>query len=489
VSRINVLSIASEIYPLVKTGGLADVTGALPGALCAEDVEMRTAVPGYPGVMAALECAEEVFAFPDLFGGAARILGGRARGLDLFVLDAPHLFDRPGNPYVGPDGLDWPDNAFRFAALAKAAAVIGQGLVAGFAPDAVHAHDWQAGLTAAYLHYGGGPRPAAILTVHNLAYQGQFPAELLDELGLPPRSLAVSGVEHFGAIGFLKAALQLSDWITTVSPSYAIEIQRPETGMGFDGLLRERSGSLSGILNGIDTGVWNPADDGLIAVNYDARTLYARAANKAALQEKFGLKPEPHKLLAGIVSRLSWQKGLDLLVDTLPVLLGEHMQLALLGTGDRDLEARFQAAAKAFPGRVGVCLGYDEGLAHALQAGCDALLVPSRFEPCGLTQLCALRYGAVPVVARVGGLADSIIDANEMALAAGVATGLQFTPGTDDGLALALRKTARLYGDRTAWRRLQKNGMAADVSWRGPARRYAGLYRQLAGKPAAGAAA
>jgi starch synthase len=479
VSQLKVLSVASEIYPVIKTGGLADVTGALPGAIRAEGVEMRTAVPGYPAVMAALEDAEEVYYFPALFGGSARIFSGRAQGLDLFVLDAPHLYDRPGNPYVGPDGLDWPDNAFRFAALARAALVISQGLVESFAPSVVHAHDWQAGLAAAYLHYAGGPRPATIITVHNLAYQGQFPAELLAPLGLPLQAYAVSGVEHYGAIGYLKAALQLSDWITTVSPSYAIEIQRPETGMSFDGLLRERSARLSGILNGIDTNVWNPADDWRIAVNYDARALYARAANKAALQEALGLKPDPNALLTGVISRLSWQKGLDLLVDTLPVLLGENMQLAVLGTGDSELEARFQAAAQSFPGRVGVCLGYDETMAHRIQAGSDALLVPSRFEPCGLTQLCALRYGAVPVVARVGGLADTIIDANEMALAAGVATGVQFAPGADDGFALALRKTARLFADKPTWRKIQANGMAADISWRTPARRYAQLYRQL----------
>jgi starch synthase len=479
VSPVKVLSVASEIYPLLKTGGLADVAGALPGALRAEGVEMRTAVPGYPAVMAAFEGAEEAYYFPDLFGGSARIHGGRAHGLDLFVLDAPHLFNRPGNPYVGPDGSDWPDNALRYAALARAAAVIGQGFVEGFAPAVVHAHDWQAGLAAAYLHYEAVRRPATVFTVHNLGYQGQFPSGLLQALGLPRHAFAVGGVEHYGAIGFMKAALQLSDWITTVSPSYAQEIQRPETGMGFDGLLRERSAQLSGILNGIDTDVWNPADDKRIAVNYDARSLYARAANKAEVQETFGLKPDPDALLAGVVSRLSWQKGLDLLVDALPVLLGEKMQLAVLGTGDRDLEARFQAAAQSFPGRVGVRLGYDETMAHRMQAGCDALLLPSRFEPCGLTQLCALRYGAVPVVARVGGLADTIIDANEMALAAGVATGVQFAPGANDGLALALRKTARLFGDKSAWRKIQANGMAADVSWRTPARRYAQLYRQL----------
>ena len=249
--------------------------------------------------------------------------------------------------------------------------------------------------------------------------------------------------------------------------------------MGFDGLLRERSSRLRGILNGVDTEVWNPADDPRIAVNYDARGLYARGANKEALQHALGLAPEPDTLLIGIISRLSWQKGLDLLLDNLPVLLEENMQLAVLGEGDPEIKARFRAAAQSFPGRVGVLIGYDETLAHRIQAGSDAFLVPSRFEPCGLTQLCALRYGAVPVVSRVGGLADTIIDANEMALAAGAATGIQFASGTDDGLALALRKTASLFRDKLAWRVMQTNGMLADVSWRNPARRYAQLYREL----------
>jgi starch synthase len=286
-------------------------------------------------------------------------------------------------------------------------------------------------------------------------------------------------VEHFGAIGFLKAALRLSDRITTVSPTYAVEIQRPETGMGFDGLLRERAGALSGILNGIDTEVWDPSADPRIAANFDAAHLDARAANKAALQEALGLRPDPNALVAGVISRLSWQKGLDLLLDALPIMMEENMQLAVLGAGDAELEARFQVAAQSFPGRVGAYLGYNETLAHRIQAGCDALLVPSRFEPCGLTQLCALRYGAVPVVARVGGLADSIIDANEMALASGVATGLQFPADTSGAFALALRKAASLYRDKAAWRRMQANGMATDVSWRNPARRYAKLYREL----------
>ncbi len=479
MSQLKVLSVASELYPLIKTGGLADVSGALPCAIQAEGLGMCTLVPGYPAVMAALENGEEVLSIPNLFGGAARVLIAATHGLALFVLDAPHLFDRPGNPYTGPDGADWPDNVFRFAALSKVAASIAQGAFAAFVPDVIHAHDWQAGLASAYLHFSGRPRPGTIITVHNLAYQGQFPAILLGALELPQQALNLNGVEHFGAIGFLKAALRLSDRITTVSPTYAVEIQRPETGMGFDGLLRERAGALSGILNGIDTEVWDPSADPRIAANFDAAHLDARAANKAALQEALGLRPDPNALVAGVISRLSWQKGLDLLLDALPIMMEENMQLAVLGAGDAELEARFQAAAQSFPGRVGAYLGYNETLAHRIQAGCDALLVPSRFEPCGLTQLCALRYGAVPVVARVGGLADSIIDANEMALASGVATGLQFPADTSGAFALALRKAASLYRDKAAWRRMQANGMATDVSWRNPARRYAKLYREL----------
>jgi len=479
VSRLKVLSAASELYPLVKTGGLADVTGALPGALVALEIDTRSLIPGYPVVIGALEGAETALTIPDLFGAPARVLAATAGALDLFVLDAPHLYDRLGNPYTQADGTDWPDNAFRFAALAKTAALIAEGAIPAFQPDILHVHDWQAALAPAYLRYGGKGGARTVITVHNLAFQGQFPPELLEPLGFPPESFSIGGVEHYGAIGFLKAGLRLADRITTVSPSYALEIQRPDTGMGLDGLLRERAGRLSGILNGIDTGVWNPLTDPRIAAAYDAAHFDARAKNKTALQGAFGLTPEPNALLVGVVSRLSWQKGLDLLVEALPVLLAEGMQLALLGAGDADLEARFRAAAEANPGRVGVRIGYDETLAHRIQAGSDALAVPSRFEPCGLTQLCALRYGAVPIVARVGGLADTIIDANEMALAAGVATGIKFQPGTRESLELALRKAADLFRDRDAWRRLQLNGLAADVSWRAPAKRYAALYREL----------
>jgi len=481
---LRVLSVASEVFPLVKTGGLADVAGALPPALAREGIAMRTLVPGYPAVLAAVADAQSVHTFPDMHGGPARLLAARTAGLDLFVLDAPHLYARPGNPYVGADGRDWPDNALRFAALAQAAAHIGRGGVASFAPDVVHAHDWQAGLTPAYLHYGGAPRPRTVMTVHNLAFQGQFPATLLAALGLPPHAYAQDGVEYFGTIGYLKAGLALADRITTVSPTYAAEIRTPEFGMGLDGLLRHRSSVLTGILNGIDIEQWNPGTDRHLPSRFDAKHLARRAGNKAALQARMGLAQDPAAPLFGVVSRLTWQKGMDLLLDTLPGLLGLGAQLVLIGSGEASIEAGFVAASAHAPRRVATIIGYDEAMAHVVQGGADALVVPSRFEPCGLTQQCALRYGALPVVSRVGGLNDTVVDANEMALATGAGTGVMFTPVTRDALALAFERTVRLWRDRAAWHRLQQHAMAVDVGWSRPAKHYAKLYRDLvAGRP------
>jgi len=479
MTSLRVLGVASEIYPIVKTGGLADVAGALPAALRTYDIETRTLVPGYPDVLKALPMAEVLVHLPDFFGGPARLLGGSHGDLDLLVLDAPHLFARPGNPYVTPDGKDWPDNGMRFAALSRMAADIGLGATPSFVPDVVHAHDWQAGLAPAYLHYAHRPRPATVMTVHNLAYQGQFPYDMLDAVGLPHEAFTIHGVEYYGTISFLKAGLQFSDRITTVSPTYAREIEGDEGGMGFGGLLRERSPFLSGILNGIDTSVWNPETDPHIAARFNAKALESRAANKLALQRRLGLDPSPHAALLGVVSRLSWQKGLDLLLESMPTILREGMQLVLLGSGDADLQDRYQALAKANAGRIAVVIGYDEALAHLIQAGSDALVVPSRFEPCGLTQLCALRYGAIPIVSRVGGLADTVIDIEEAAATKGTATGFKFGPVTVEGLTGALHRASILWQDQQAWRRLQHNGMSTDVSWRHQAGRYAALYRDV----------
>lgn len=478
MTAMRVLSITSEIYPIIKTGGLADVAGALPVALSHARVEMRSLVPGYPAVMQALQQASPVLDLPDLFGGPARVLAGTASGLSLYALDAPHLYDRAGSPYAGPDGADWPDNLARFAALSQVGAMLGRG-GAGWAPDVVHAHDWQAALAPAYLHFGGGTRPATVTTIHNLAFQGRFPAELFGMLGLPDAAWGINGLEYYGGIGTLKAGLLLSDVITTVSPTYAAEIMTPEDGMGLDGLLRSRVPDLHGILNGLDTGVWDPAADPHIAAQFSVARLRRRPRNKSALQKLTGLTPDPAALLFGAISRLTHQKGMDLLLDAIPALLSHGAQLVVLGSGDPAMERGLADAAAAHPGQVAAVIGFDEPLAHTIQAGADAVLVPSRFEPCGLVQMCALRYGAIPVVARVGGLSDTLIDANSASLAAGVATGLTFAPVTLPALEGALARTAALWARPSDWAQTQRNAMRAEVGWAGPAREYATLYKQV----------
>lgn len=480
MASLQVLSVASEIFPLVKTGGLADVVGALPGALLAEGVDVHSLVPGYPAVMQAVRSAAPVWSENAFFGGPVRLLAAESAELRLFVLDAPHLYARPGNPYTGPDGQDWPDNPQRFAALAYAGALLGRGAAPGFSPVLVHAHDWQAGLAPAYLALGDGARPATVMTVHNLAFQGQVPATLLGELRLPAAAYTPDALEYYGAIGMLKAGLRYADHLTTVSPSYAAEICTPEGGMGMDGLLRARANRLTGILNGIDTKLWNPQADPALPAPFSAADPGPRRASKSALQSHFGLRADGQALLIGVVSRLSHQKGLDVLLDSLPALRAHGAQLAVLGAGEAGLQDGFAAAASASMGEIGFVRGYDEALAHLLQAGSDAILVPSRFEPCGLTQLCALRYGAVPVVSRVGGLADTVIDANAAALAAGVATGMQFAPVTQASLTVAIGRLATLWADKPAWAATQTNGMRTDVGWAASGQRYAALYRALA---------
>jgi starch synthase len=479
MSELRVLSVASEIFPLVKTGGLADVVGALPAALAREGVEIRTLIPAYPNVLAKLENAQPAHVYDELFGGPARVLAGQAAGLSLFAIDAPHLYDRPGNPYLGPNGLDWPDNAQRFAALARVAADIGLGAIDAFRPQVVHAHDWQAALAAAYLNYADRSRPGVVTTIHNMAFQGHFPMSIFSELGLPFQALSIDGVEYFSGVGYLKAGLRLSDRITTVSPTYAREIMTPEFGMALDGLLRTRAAVVQGIVNGIDDNVWNPATDAALPQNYTALRIDMRVRNKTALQNQMGLAPGVDRPLLGVVSRLSDQKGLDLLLQALPEVIAKGGQLAMLGSGDPSLEEGFTALTTSTPDSVSCVLGYDEKLAHLIQAGCDFIVVPSRFEPCGLTQLCALRYGAPPIVARVGGLADTVIDANEAAIAAGVATGFQFYPPSVESLTYALNRALDIARDPAVLRRLRLNGMRSDVSWRGPAKRYAALYRDI----------
>ncbi len=478
-----VLSVASEAYPLVKTGGLADVVGALPAALAIHDVAVTTLIPGYPALADTLWLggqARVVHVYDDLLGVEARLLAGEIAGHPLLVLDAPDLFARVGGLYGDRGGKDWPDNWRRFAALGRAAADLASGAIPGYAFDVAHAHDWQAAMTAAYLRYAPGPGPAArsVVTIHNIAFQGRFDASVFADLGLPPGAFALDGVEYYGGVGFLKAGLEAADAITTVSPTYAQEIRHGEYGMGLEGLIVTRADRVTGIVNGIDPVVWDPATDAALPARYSARTLAKRRTNKRAVETRFGLDTGDGPIFT-VISRLTWQKGMDVLADSLDLLVGLDGRLALLGSGDADLEAAFLAAAERHPGRIGVIIGYDEPLSHLLQGGADAILVPSRFEPCGLTQLYGLAYGCVPVVARTGGLADTIIDANAAALGAGVATGVQFGPVSPESLGVALRRAVALYDSPSTWSGLQRQGMKADFSWRRSGRLYADLYAGL----------
>ena len=478
---LNVLSVASEAVPLVKTGGLADVVGALPAALAPHGAVLTTLLPGYPAVLEALGRAKVLHRYDSLLGQPARLLAGKLGDQPLIVLDAPGYFAREGGLYTGPDGKDWGDNWRRFAALGRAAADLAGGLVKGRKFDLVHAHDWQAAMALAYLRFsplpGSKPVPS-VMTVHNMAFQGYYPREVFKELGLPRRAWAIDGVEFHAGVGFLKAGMEAASVITTVSPSYALEIREAEFGMGLEGLVINRGSLVRGIVNGIDPAEWDPARDPHLAAAYSARTLPRRSANKRALEAEFGLEPGEGPLFV-VISRLTWQKGIDVLLEVLDHLVGIGGRLALLGSGDAGIEAQLQAAAARHPGRIGVRIGYDEALSHRMQGGGDAILVPSRFEPCGLTQLYGLAYACVPVVARTGGLADTIIDANLAACAAGAATGVQFSGVTYPALAAAISRTAALFDQAEVWQAVQRSGMKADFSWTSSGKIYADLYREV----------
>ncbi len=474
---MKVLSVASEAFPLIKTGGLADVVGALPGALAPHGVELTTLLPGYPALADAVKRARVVHQWPDLLGVAARLLSARLGDHPLLVLDAPELFAREGGIYDQPD--DWR----RFAAFSRAAADIASGAVPCLSYDLVHAHDWQSAMTPAYLRFAPGPgtSAASVVTIHNIAFQGRFGAEIFPELGLPDEAFAIDGIEYYGGIGFLKAGLETADWITTVSPTYAQEIRDGRFGMGLEGLISAHRGRVTGIVNGIDTAIWNPESDAALPAPFTSRTMARRLRNKRAVEQAFGLDAGDGPLFT-VVSRLTWQKGMDVLAWTLDELVAMGGRLALLGSGDAGLENAFLEAQARHPGRIGVRIGYDEPMSHLLQGGADAILIPSRFEPCGLTQLYGLRYGCVPVVARTGGLADTVIDANEAALAAGVATGFQHSDVSLETLIATLRRVVRLHARPEQWCQLQKNGMRADFSWATSGRRYADLYRSIRGE-------
>ena len=489
---LRILSAASEAVPFIKTGGLADVAGALPAAVAPHGVAMTTLLPGYPSVLAKLNTGRKgpkvLHTWDALLGEPARLLAAQIGDHPLLVLDAPAYFTRDGGPYGDASGADWDDNWRRFAAFGRAAADIAGGAVKGLSFDALHAHDWQAAMACAYLRFApwDGRQVPSVMTIHNMAFQGWFDAKVFRALELPRHAFAIDGVESYGGVGFLKAGLQAAQAITTVSPTYAGEVRSPAFGMGLDGLIMARQHQVHGILNGIDTAEWNAEADPHIAARFSARTLSARAANTRALEGEFGLERGPERgqgPLFIVVSRLTWQKGMDVLLDAIDHLVGEGGRLAVLGTGDAKLEAGFRAAAARHPGRVAVRIGYDEALAHRMQAGGDAILIPSRFEPCGLTQLYGLAYGCVPVVSRTGGLADTVIDANTAALAAGVATGVQINTVDWHALTAGISRTVALHADQPTWRKIQRAGMKCDFSWACSGKAYAELYVSLTAEP------
>ena len=473
---MRVLFAGTELFPHVKVGGLADVMAALPKALRALGADVRLLLPGYPALKRVTTPLEPVMTLGNLMGGGeARILRGRCpAGLPLYLLDQPAFF-HTDEPYAASGELP-----LRFGALAWAVAHLGRnGDGQGWRPDLVHAHDWPTGLAPAYLALGGEPRPRTVLTIHNLAYQGLFPADLLEPLALPLDAFQPDGVEFYGRIGFLKAGLVYADGLTTVSPTYAREILGP-AGLGLEGVLRQRNGRLRGILNGVDETVWNPAADPHLPRPYGPDHPEARSAGKAELQRELGLQEAPGAFLVAIVSRFAAEKGLDLVLEAQPWFVAHQVQLAVLGQGDPDLEARFLAAARLHPGQVAVHLGYDEGLSHRMYGRADALLVPSRQEPCGLTQMYALRYGALPIVRATGGLADTVVDATTEAMAAERATGFTFLEPQAAALQGALTRALGLFRDHpAAWAGLQRRGMAQDASWRPAAQAYLAFYEQL----------
>lgn len=476
---MNVLFIASECAPFVKTGGLADVIGALPKALDSFDVKTKVLLPAYPAFDRLVSAGKVVLEIPALHGGPANLVSITAEGIDLLLLDAPHLYDRTGGLYIDESGRDWQDNHLRFGALCEVGAAIGQGKLKNWPVDLIHIHDWQAGLVPAYLQQSKAPAPPCVTTIHNIAFQGIFEPSSLKQLGLDESFFTLDGLEYFGKVSFLKSAVAYSEKITTVSPTYAQEILKSSFGMGFEGLLQSRKDDLTGILNGIDLEGWNPQTDPALAAPYAKKSMKGKSKNRAALFKRFGLKATKTAPLFCVISRLSSQKGLDLLLQAIPGLVERGAKLAVLGSGDKELEVGFLEAAQKYPDSVGVVLGYDEPLAHLFQGGSNAILIPSRFEPCGLTQLYAMRYGTLPIVARTGGLADTVIDANEAALTAACATGLQFAPDDANALDLAIAKTCALFKQPTVWEKMVQNSMAQENGWAGSAAKYIELYQEL----------
>lgn len=483
---LKILFATSEIQPLIKTGGLADISASLPAALRETGADVRVLIPGYPRVLAGARDIQSLYWFNDFFSfGEVHLLSATLpdSNVPLIILEYPAFFDRNGGPYQDELKADWPDNARRFALLSQVAAFLAsEASPLEFHPDILQCNDWQTGLAPAYLHFMPGRKPAVVTTIHNLAFQGIFPPQTCAEVGLPPESFGIAGAEFYGNLSFLKAGLFYADHITTVSPHYAREIQRDPLGFGMQGLLLHRSAQLTGIVNGIDLKEWDPANDAHLVQNFSDAKLDGKAANKKALQAQLGLTVDADIPLLGAVSRISYQKGLDLLLEIAPALLAEPVQIVILGTGESVLEQSFTRLAQQHPGQVAAIIGFDEKLSHCIEAGIDIFLMPSRFEPCGLNQMYSQRYGTPPVAHATGGLVDTITDTNEASLRDKSATGFLFDQSSPTALHDAIQRALDCYRDRKVWRQIQRSGMRRDFSWGNSAAQYLSLFRSLLDK-------
>ncbi len=478
---MNILFASSEAHPLIKTGGLADVSGSLPRAIKNAKQEIRLILPAYPTAIENAGALKPVASL-DLPGidTPVTLLQGRLpkTRVRLYLVDAPTLFNRPGGPYSQKDGTDWPDNALRFTIFCRTVTEIAQNR-AGLAwqPDIVHCNDWQTGLIPAFLSLEK-VRPATLFTIHNLSYQGLFSQAAFQALDLPPHWWSLHTLEFHNQFSFIKGGLVYADRLTTVSPSYAEEICTPEYGCGLEGLLASRSEQLSGILNGVDYEVWNPGTDTLIQKPYTYRTLGQKLENKLALLKEFNLPANPDAALLGHVGRLVEQKGIDLLIQIIPALVQRPVQLVILGSGQKEFETALERLASQFPNKLQVRIGYDERLSHLLEAGSDIFLMPSRFEPCGLNQLYSLRYGTPPVVRNTGGLGDSVTNTSEVTLREKTACGFVFEEATADALLKIIDRALYYYAQPRLWKQIVQTGMQLDFSWNRSAATYLELYRE-----------
>jgi len=484
LEEMRVLFASSEIAPLAKTGGLADVSAALPKALSEAGVDARVAMPGYTEALDRADGKQKAVPLGNILGlGEAAVIAARTpdTGIPLWLVDCPALFRRQGGPYADAEGRDWPDNALRFALFSHVVARLALGKAgANWRPHVAHVNDWHLGLVPALLAAQPRPRPRTILTIHNLAFQGVFPMEVFPRLGLPSERLTADDIEFYGQVSFLKAGIRFADRLTTVSPTYAHEILTPELGCGLDGLLRERADNLVGILNGVDYKCWTPDNPTALPFPFSARDLSGKRRCKVVLQDELGLGVDPDTPLIAFVSRLTHQKMADALPTAVPAIAVRGAQFAICGEGDRSIEQALRALEAAYPRQVAVRIGYEEAMARRILAGADIFAAPARFEPCGLTPMYAMRYGTVPVVRRIGGLADTVIGhGGGECSPKRKGTGFMFDPPTADGLTRAMDCALDLYRRPAVWRGIQRRAMRQDFRWIRSAQRYHALYAEL----------